>query len=239
MRYIRRRWFPARYRRPKGKRIFARRLAALAVCLSVLWLALSELGLLSLSEGLTQEAAESYLLSCVSCAIEQELTENETSFVTVSRLPDGEVASVSANTEALNRLRAGVLERLSGRLNGKATSYIPIGSLTKVGIFNGRGPKVPVKLQLEGSADVSFQTEFLSAGINQTCHRITMTVRVSAFSQSKRFQVQTEKESTTVLSETVVVGRVPEAVLPVGQSQEEIKEREDTGRSLLGASGIA
>ena len=116
---------------------------------------------------------------------------------------------VSADQERLNSLRAGVLERLSRSLKGKATVYVPVGSLTGVGLFNGRGFPVPVKLQLEGSAVVEFSTEFTGAGLNQTCHRLMMTVRARAYSPSKRFETSVETEAATVLAETMVVGEVP------------------------------
>ena len=76
---------------------------------------------------------------------------------------------------------------------------------------------MPLTLGMEGSADLSFQTEFVSAGINQSCHRVTMVVKAQGFSQSSRFETQVEVETSTVLAETVLVGAVPEgAVLQTG-----------------------
>ncbi len=127
----------------------------------------------------------------------------------VEKGSEGQVSLVSADQERLNSLRAGVLERLSHSLKGRATVYVPVGSLTGVGLFNGRGFPVPVKLQLEGSAIVEFSTEFTGAGMNQTCHRLVMTVRARAYSPSKRFETSVETETATVLAETMVVGEVP------------------------------
>ncbi len=214
MRYIFKHRFPCRYRRTAGKkRVRTRRIALLLGALLSLWTFLSEWGLSSISEELTKEAAKGYLLSCINRAVDEELGDGENSFVSVSRDGSGQISAVSANTGELNRIKAGVVSRLSKAINGRATAYVPIGSLTSVGIFNGRGPNVPVKLKLEGSADVSFHTEFTSAGVNQSCHRITMTVTVRAYSQSKRFEALAEADTATVLAETVVVGQVPDAVL--------------------------
>lgn len=212
MRYINRRRFPARYRRSgggkKGRRIFFALAAAAA-----LWLAVSEIGLSSISEELTQEAARGYLLASINRAVEEQLREGESSFVAVGRDESGQVSQVSADAGELNRLKSGVLSRLERLLDGRVTAYVPIGSLTNLGILNGRGPKVPVRLKLEGSADAEFQTEFVSAGVNQSCHRITMTVTARAYSQSKRFEAEVEESTATVLAETVVVGRVPQVAL--------------------------
>ena len=114
-------------------------------------------------------------------------------------------------------MRLQVLGTLEESLNGSVTVEVPLGSLTVVALLNGRGFPVPLTLGMEGSADLSFQTEFVSAGINQSCHRITMTVRVQAYSHSQRFPVHVAETSSTVLAETVLVGNVPEtAVVKTG-----------------------
>lgn len=178
--------------------------------------AFSEWGLGSVSEELTREAARGYVLSCVNQAVEQALEEPR-SFVTVERDGEGRPLAVHTDAAALNQLRLQVLEALEKTLNGSARVEVPAGSLTGVALLNGRGFPVPLALRLEASADLSFHTQFQSAGINQSCHRVTMEVAVQAFSQSQRFQTQVEVETTTVLAETVLVGAVPEAVLSQNQ----------------------
>ncbi len=209
MRYIRKRRFPIRYRR-MGKHRTGKRLFAVALVLLFLWTAVTEAGLSSVSQELTEEAAREYLLTSINTVVREELEERNAAFVTVSRSGNGTVSAVNANVSALNSLKAGIIARLSKALNGKASAWVPVGSFTEVGVLNGRGPKVPVKLNLEGSADVTFQTEFRSAGVNQSCHRIVMAVTARAYSQSKRFEIQVEEETSTVLAETVVVGEVPD-----------------------------
>jgi len=213
MRYIHKRLFPARYRPASGKKRKGRRLALAAAAVFLLWETAAEAGLSAVSQELTEEAARSYLLSAMNKAVNEELQQGEDTFVSVSQSRSGEVSSVSANAAKLNNLKTGVLSRLSESLNGRVTAYVPVGSLTNVGILNGRGPKVPVKLNLESSADVSFQTEFDSAGVNQSCHRITMTVKARAYSQSQRFETRVEEQTVTVLAETVVIGDVPDVAL--------------------------
>ncbi|MCI9553113.1 MAG: hypothetical protein HFE94_06235 [Acutalibacter sp.] len=177
--------------------------------LCLLLLGLSELGLGGVSGELTREAARGYILDCVSQAVQDELEVQSEPFVTVQRQGSGQVSLVTADAKRLNQLKAGVLERLSHSLRGQATAQVPVGSLTGIGLLSGRGFPVPIKLRLEGSAVVEFSTEFASAGVNQTCHRLIMTVRAQAYSQSKRFETAVEAETATVLAETLVVGEVP------------------------------
>lgn len=194
-------------RRGRGKALLAFAAALLAGGLSF-----SEWGLGSISEELTQEAARGYVLSCVNQAVAQAL-EEEQGFVIVERDEAGAPLAVHTDAAALNALRVQVLERLEETLNGSVTVEVPAGSLTGIALLNGRGFPVPLSMNLEAAADLSFHTEFVSAGINQSCHRVTMTVTVHAYSQSQRFQTQAQVETSTVLAETVLVGQVPEMAL--------------------------
>lgn len=204
MRYIRR-IFPRRYRRSGRKKHGALWLALGAVVAAVL----GEGAVSGVSPELIQEAARGYVLECISEAVDGELEEDPAPFVTVEKEGDGQVSLVSADQERLNRLRAGVLERLSQSLKGRVTVYVPVGSLTGIGLLSGRGFPVPIRMQMEGSAVVEFATDFTGAGLNQTCHRLTMTVRARAYSPSRKFEASVEAEAATVLAETMVVGEVP------------------------------
>ncbi len=208
MRYIRKK-FPRRYRGGGKKRRWAVWLVLAVIVIAVF----CERAISGVSPELIEEAARGYVLECISEAVDAEMEEDKGPFVNVEKGSEGQVSLVSADQERLNSLRAGVLERLSHSLKGRATVYVPVGSLTGVGLFNGRGFPVPVKLQLEGSAIVEFSTEFTGAGMNQTCHRLVMTVRARAYSPSKRFETSVETETATVLAETMVVGEVPKMTL--------------------------
>lgn len=212
LRYIKRR-FP---RRNGHKSSPKRRLFLLLLLAAAALGFLAEWVLSGVTPELTEEAARGYLLECVTQAVEAELEADPEPFVAIQREQGGQVALVNADSGRLNRLKAGVLERLSKTLRGRATVHVPVGSLTGIGLLNGRGFPVPLKLQLEGSAVVEFATDFTGAGLNQTCHRLTMTVRARAYSTSRRFETAVETETTTVLAETMVVGEVPQLLSPGG-----------------------
>lgn len=204
MRNIRWRRGPGWFRSDgKSKIVFVLAAAVLSL------LGVSEWVLSGVAPELIEEAARGCVLECVTQAVEEELEEEPGPFVTVQRNQDGQVEMAAADPERLNRLKAGVLERLAGKLKNSATIHIPAGSLTGIGLLNGRGFPVPLKLRLESSATVEFATEFTGAGLNQTCHRLTMTVDVRAYSASRRFEASVEAQTSTVLAETMIVGEVP------------------------------
>ena len=124
--------------------------------LAVICAAVSEKGLSSISEELTKETARNYLVSTVNRAVNNQLESGKSSFVEVSRSGSGQVSAVSADSEAINRLKGNILTELTKELNGKCSVSVPIGSLSEVGLFNGRGFPVPIRLNFEGSADITF-----------------------------------------------------------------------------------
>lgn len=206
MRYIKRR---PRFYRSRSRKPRLRVLLAVCFAAALVWAGFSEVCLMNLSETILQEAVREYLYSSINNSVNRELENCKSSFLEVEQNAEGQVNAAIANIEALNKVKAGLTGDLNGRLNGKVTISIPIGSFTDIALLNGRGPSVPVRLQLKTTADVKFTTDFTSAGVNQVCHRILMTVQAQAYSQSNRFQVASQVETATVLSETVIVGTVP------------------------------
>lgn len=192
---------------PKQRRSLLHRLCGLMVVLLLLWVILCEVLLQAVTPQLIEEAAHSFVLSCMNEAIAEELTdEKELLFVTEH---DGCTSLLQVDSSALTEVKTRVSAAVERAVNRTATVRVPIGSLCGLRVLNGRGPSVPLKLRLEGSADVTFTTELTSAGVNQSCHRVLMRVQVTAYSQSKHFSVQVTDETQTVLAETVVVGDVP------------------------------
>lgn len=213
VRYIKSNPFAAPYRSSnKNKKRPMLLLIAAGILFSV-WCALSELGLSMVSQQLTEEMLRSFISKKINIAVSDELNERESSFITLSHSQNGEISSVKINATELNSLKGGIIKKLTKALNGTASFHVPIGSLTGCAVLNGRGPNVPIKLSLNSSVNVSFQTELSSAGINQSCHRITMTVTAESYSSSKRFAAVAKEISSTVLAETVLVGVVPEVAL--------------------------
>lgn len=175
-----------------------------------------EKGLGSLSPELTEEVARGYVRECLTQAVEEELAQNEGPYIQTQRGADGEITGAVADAGALNALKTGIQERLTQTLNGRASAQVPVGSLTGLALLNGRGPGVPVRMAFEGCADLRFDTEFTTAGVNQSLHRVTLTVEARVYSQSRRFSTYVEEATSTVLAETVLVGPVPQVAVVEG-----------------------
>lgn len=128
----------------------------------------------------------------------------------VSGSDGGEAYFASVNTQKLNALRGEYLNALFALLADKEKMKIsiPVGSLTGNIFLSGRGPCISVYAMPLGSAEAAFESEFSSAGINQTKHTVYMRASLSLYALSP-FACSLRRELLIPVCETVTVGTVP------------------------------
>ena len=147
-------------------------------------------------------------------AVEEELRENAADYqnlVTIERGPEGEVSAVMRNIVKINQLKARISQRVQESLSLDLISVsIPLGNLIGGDLFSGRGPAIPFRLLPYGSVSVDVGNEFVSAGINQSLHRIVLTVKAGLSIVLPVTSVTATVESGVVVAETIIVGDVPE-----------------------------
>ncbi len=123
----------------------------------------------------------------------------------------GEIAAVSADMGAVNALSAAILENVVGTAENRTlTVKIPAGSLSGVSLLMGRGPEVPVEILMLTSSRVGFDNSIVSAGINQTKHRLLLSVFVDIDVVVPWGTRSTQVQSQVLIADTIVVGQVPE-----------------------------
>lgn len=129
---------------------------------------------------ISKESIRAMTVETVNAAV-AEVMENDAAYLeltSVERDADGQIVRVSANTATVNALARHVTERTQKSLEILAQDgiEIPIGSLSGMSFLAGRGPSVNIKAIPIGSVYTEFISEFKSAGINQTNHRLYLTV---------------------------------------------------------------
>lgn len=131
----------------------------------------------------------------------------------VSTGEDGHVRLIQANTAEMNRLASHVTLLAQQRLEAleEQAISVPLGSALGVPIFAGAGPKIQVQILPVGAVIPRFDTEFQTAGINQTRHKViltlTATVRLVIPTGSSTLQATTQM----AVAESIVVGQVPDS----------------------------
>ncbi|MDU2123468.1 MAG: sporulation protein YunB [Clostridium celatum] len=140
--------------------------------------------------------------------------------INIEKDSDGNITMIRADTVKQNYLASQVVLKCDERLSDLEDLgvKIPLGYLTNNVMFYNMGPKITVKMQQIGNITTSYESEFQSAGINQTRHKIylnlTTTMRVIVPFNSKEVQVTCQ----IPVSDTIIVGKIPETSINMNGS---------------------
>ncbi|AUG56614.1 sporulation protein YunB [Acetivibrio saccincola] len=121
------------------------------------------------------------------------------------------IKSIQVDVGKLNRTFSKVTLNIQEELDalGDVEIGVPIGVLTGKSVFSARGPRINIKVIPEGSVETDFRSEFTSAGINQTKHRIYFLVKTKVGIAVPFINKTTEVTTSIPIAETVIVGDVP------------------------------
>lgn len=113
--------------------------------------------------------------------------------------------------EDVNRVQTELALLINERLGemGRYTAKVPLGTVTGLYLLAGRGPSIRFRVCPVGEAEVHLRSEFVSAGVNQTCHRVCAEITADITSGSPLYSFDIEKKFDYVLSETIIKGEVP------------------------------
>lgn len=135
--------------------------------------------------------------------------------VTVETDANGRATVLTSNLEQANLLRTELLAQVLDALSELAMEdfSIPVGNLTDIDLFSGRGPAVTVQVLSTGAASAAFEHEFTGAGVNQTLHQIMLDVDVTVQLLLPGQTLELPVSTQVCVAETVIVGEVPETYL--------------------------
>lgn len=133
-------------------------------------------------------------------------------FVAVLYDESGKAVSVEAIPYNINKAQSELTMLINSNFDKSPKTYteIPIGSLTDSYMLAGKGPKIRVRICPSGKASVHLKSSFTSAGINQTCHRISAVVTAETESSIPLYSFDTEMTFEFLLAESVLIGNVPD-----------------------------
>ena len=140
--------------------------------------------------------------------------------INIEKDADGNITMIRSDTVKQNYLASQVVLKCDKRLSDLEDLgvKIPLGYLTNNVMFYNMGPKITVKMQQIGNITTSYESEFQSAGINQTRHKIylnlTTTMRVIVPFNSKEVEVTCQ----IPVSDTIIVGKIPETAINMNGS---------------------
>lgn len=149
-------------------------------------------------------------------AIDRQIRENHIDYDRIIMLEkdvQGEITALKTNIAEVNRLQTMVLSMVDEEVLELSTEEIgiPLGNLIFPDFLSGKGPLLPIRIIAVSTSDAYFSSSFSAAGINQTLHRITLTVSATMAVLTPTETLSVNAESSMIVAETVIIGTVPHA----------------------------
>ncbi len=135
--------------------------------------------------------------------------------VTVEKDSNDKIVMVNADAVKLNTLATKISINSQDELEemGKVGFKIPLGYVSKLSILTYLGPDIVVKMRPIGRVEVSYESVFESAGINQTRLKIYMNVKTTMKIILPFESRDLEIVNNIPVCETIIVGEIPRTIL--------------------------
>ncbi len=161
--------------------------------------------------------AHSVASSVINNAVEGLLIEKAPDYselVTLQYTESGAITAITGNIVSLNLFKSQIANAIDAAFDskGKTVVNVPLGSVTGLTVFSGLGPVIDVSVSFSSSTESDFENEFTAVGMNQTQHRIMLTVTSNILMALAGGRVANCVTTTFCVAQTVIVGTVPDIV---------------------------
>lgn len=138
---------------------------------------------------------------------------NYEDLVNVEKDEKGKISMISAKIVPINNIVAEIVTNIQKNIDSKATEkvYVNLGKVSGFTILSHIGPTFTIELERAGSIQAKMDSEFEDVGINQTLHKINLTLYCNINVLTPIEVIDDTVETKILLTETVIVGEVPSA----------------------------
>ena len=142
--------------------------------------------------------------------------------VTVRTDAQGRVTMLEANAARMNQLATLTALRAQEMLRSaeQQSVGIPLGAALGIPFLSAAGPRVQVRILPVGAVSAAFSSEFESAGINQTRHKIYLSMHTSVRLVIPTGASQVNLNSQVLIAESIIVGEVPASYVNVPKTDD-------------------
>ena len=171
--------------------------------------------ILDMASARAEAMAVEYIHEAVRDVMEDTVTYED--MMTVQTDGQGRVTMLQANAVRMNELAAFTALQAQARLeSADAQSVsIPLGAALGIPFFSALGPRIRVRIVPVSAVSAAFSTEFESAGINQTRHKIYLSLRTNVRLVIPSGARQVSLGSQVLIAESIIVGEVPRSYVQV------------------------
>ncbi len=133
------------------------------------------------------------------------------------------VKSVEIDSVRINMIKSGIVSIVQREIakNDELNLAIPLGSVLGSEFTINRGPRIPIDMTMSSAVHTQVVSNFEGAGINQTLHRIVLNIEIDIYMVTPWYRANTKVNTDFILTETVIVGKVPDAFTVVIESEED------------------
>jgi len=167
-----------------------------------------------------KDTVYSYSNECINTAVLISLNDKlqYSDLINVEKNSNGEITLISVNSYKTNYLSKSITSQSQILIKNKLKDGIPVPALTflGIGLLSGQGKDVYVKTVNVTSLNSDFSSEFKSVGINQTLHSVYINVKCALIFEIPLNYTREEVIVKILVSESVLVGKVPEIYLSGG-----------------------
>jgi sporulation protein YunB len=160
-------------------------------------------------EALTVKAVNSGVTDVVETHTYSELID-------VRRKENGSITSINVDMVKTNKIASDIATKSQNYLDNMAAGGldVPIGTFSGVPILVGKGHIVKLKIKLIGSVNCRFDSSFVSGGINQTRHSMSLYVDTIVSVVLPLYTKRTEVAIQMLFCESIIIGDVPSYIIP-------------------------
>ena len=186
----------------------------LIVPIGVLFI-MAEIRISNVRKELISYAARNAASAATTAGVENSLDTDKVRYadlIKFGRDQSGNIVSVTTDAYYLNKIGNNIGDEIDKHIN-QMKSYIikiPFSVLFSEQLVNGRGPKMPLVFVMTGITTTDFENEFTAAGVNQTHHRIMMSITVNTYVIHSGNVTVVPYKTNVCIAESIVVGITPQ-----------------------------
>lgn len=176
---------------------------------------MAEIRISNVRKELISYAARNAASAATTAGVENSLDTDKVRYadlIKFGRDQSGNIVSVTTDAYYLNKIGNNIGDEIDKHIN-QMKSYIikiPFSVLFSEQLINGRGPKMPLVFIMTGITTTDFENEFTAAGVNQTHHRIMMSITVNTYVIHSGNVTVVPYKTNVCIAESIVVGITPQ-----------------------------
>lgn len=205
------------------KKLFYRTLIILIIC--TIFIIIIDMNMRPIIKRMTEYYGKNIASKVINSSVLSSVNELDYSYnnlVEIIKDNNSKIIGIESNIMMINKIQSYITYKIIENINNidKQNMKIPIGSLIGSQYFYGRGPRINFVVNPNGNVKTEILSKFESAGINQTHHKIILNIEVNISILIPFYTTKVSIPSDFILSETVIVGDVPQYFTEVITSNE-------------------